>query len=664
MDIRKRLFRKPLTTVLWGILAITMAAMLCIGVTMMYASVSLAQTVDKLHTSIAVSVDPDVLSQFTEDGDNYIEMENMHLFQEDVDFLNSLTSVEGVYFQTLTGGYCPSFAPLISPNRRSTDNNPYYFGMLSGEVTQIFKETDIMFEENLSEVGLEEAELVALCYLEVKVEEFLLANEDYVNPEGYINVRVYLAGQDAMDFFQVGERYVFFGKFDPSYMNFSNFTGMQFLPWLEIPDYAVMRDSGLSRVGWEFDMIGARYVFYYPVAEKLEGSVSDFLADPPSEEWAAMAEAWDILQHSLPILGTGSAESLYAFVHKDAVLEEGRFFTQEEYDTGAKVCMISQDLAKKSGIQVGDTISISQFDCGASDFEPDENESLHPIGDHKLNNPTLCTFTTQLEFLTQEEEFTVVGTYRFINGWLEGSYSFTPNTVLVPQKAQPEGAYGGASGYISMDVTEASGETVTYSAKADGATYGVFLTVKLKNGMISDFLEDMEAAGWADRFITVDQGYDKILSNLQNLIASSMKLLWAVAAGWILLLVLYLLLYQGTQRRNLGIMRSLGANPRQTRNYIFVSGMSLAAIGICVGTFLAAIVVENVQMRLLETAFKDAELTATLNESTLATIAASGQLPWWVLVIIATAQLSLFALTLWFQAFIMSKKSPRMLMGK
>ena len=133
------------------------------------------------------------------------------------------------------------------------------------------------------------------------------------------------------------------------------------------------------------------------------------------------------------------------------------------------------------------------------------------------------------------------------------------------------------------------------------------------------------------------------------------------------LLALYALLYQGSQRKNLGIMRSLGASPKLAAKYLFGSGMTVAGVGIAVGTLLAGSVLRAVQAELFRQSF-GMEISkysnAVLSDNAIHEMVARSQLPLWVILAIGAVQLAVFALILKYQAERTSRCAPRDLLSK
>ena len=54
--------------------------------------------------------------------------------------------------------------------------------------------------------------------------------------------------------------------------------------------------------------------------------------------------------HSAPVLTVEKLEGLAEFANGNAMVTQGRSFFQQEYDSGAAVCLISESLARENGL--------------------------------------------------------------------------------------------------------------------------------------------------------------------------------------------------------------------------------------------------------------------------------------------------------------------------
>lgn len=680
MNIKFRLLRKPFTTLLWGLLVTVMTVLLCVGGALWYSSESAAETIDQLHNTVAYRTDRAYQVTQKANGVSY-SFENKTISAESRKLLESLDSVEAVYTHTLTGGYSPALLPVTGNRTYHNVDESYDDVLVIATISRLGEPTPAYEAYNLSQVGLGGVELGVDVALELKIEEYYIAHDGVIGtgtPRETDAVTMYinfLRESDAA-ILEEGQRYLIYGAY-------LRLLGDYDLPTIDTAGYTILDGNSLRGIGsvsfsdqiplgeelpedyvYTIDSMTYEEVFM----ARLEGSVEDFLADPANGEWAKIAESCAAAQHSVPLLGTDDVQTMYIFTNSQASILEGRFFTREEYDSGARVCILSSTLAEQSGIQVGDTIPISQFWCVDEYVTFGDNDSTDLYAtDGMLNNPTVGHVGADTEFITRDEEFTVVGIYRQRNEWSIGSYDLTPNTVFIPKKAQIPGGFGGFTRLDEVTYTNAAGEEISFSRAVEGATWGVYLSVKLKNGMAADFREAIAGTELEGQFIVTDQGYSAILDSIRSVSQSARSLFALVGGGWALLLLLYILLYQGSQRRNLGIMRSLGATPGEAGRYLWGSGMAVAVMGVTIGTAVSAGIMGVVQQLLYDAATTTVTLSqysaAGPTQQSLRDLLAQSQLPLWALLLLGAAQLLFFAAAMYFQARHLAIQEPRRLLG-
>lgn len=688
MDIRTRLTRKPVTTALWLVLVTAMALFLSVGVALWYSTGNLFDILDEYHSAVAYRLDRGVQYVAGTDGDGHFNVTDRTMSEEQVTALEEMDSVKTVHFHSLSGGYSPSFEPVLGVKNGLIHCFEWYHQsvesykevMIVGTVRKLHWVADYGYRDMWP---IYDGEFYrASAYYLVDVEEIVLAHESY-NIETamadtadtmQMNVSMSFVGEDALAYIQEGERYVFFGNYSPD-------TGFHVNSAAPMPDErynlvqmscnsSILSDGVLQAYEGNWSVLyGNEGVLQ--TAAKLDGTLEEFLADPANIRWAEQVENWNLKQHSVPVLGTPALDTFYVFMKNQASMVEGRMFTQEEYDAGAKVCILSSSLAQRSGLTIGDTIRLSQFPC------INENESVNVyMNDGFLNNPTIGCPIQMPEFVTEDEEFTIVGLYSLRDEWADTSYSITPNTVFIPKKAQIEDTFGGADCERELVVareTDQDGkitrEIVKEKNLVENGSFGVYLSIELVNGRMEDFLREInEDPLLKGQFHTVDQGLENAIKSIEALAASADKLMLLVGLGWVLLLILYVLLYQGGQRQNLGIMRSLGASPKIARDYLFGSGMALASIGVVLGGILSGVIFRIVQSKIAESTLAQVDKSAysagaALTEDALVEMVSMSQISAPMLLALCAAQLAVIAVALWLHAGSMAKRKPRNLLG-
>lgn len=669
MDIRKRLTRKPMTTAVWVLLVMTMAVLLSVGAAMMYSSAGLAEILDGYHTSIAVRTDRGRWEEKVEWSNGEIltmmKYADKSFTEEDEAWFEGLECVEDVYFHTLTAAYSPELVPAINPADYMDTASDYARVFLVGELTELAHVVDYSeYGYNPDYVGL-----YGILHLEQMIQEhngFTRRNED---SDDYLNFQINIP-KAYLDEIQEGRRYVLYGGYESLShgMNFLSY-GVQIEsehPWLIVnSDSGMLNDTPAYVETYD----GDTPIYGIPYIKPIDGTLEAFLADPENELFVQAIERLNKQHHSLVVLGTENVNALHSFVSNGASVTQGRTFSEEEYASGAHVCMISETVANQSGIQVGDTVTLSQFLCQSTAFNPNQNPSISERSpDGMQNNPEVGKISMYTEY-APAEEFTVVGLYRIGAEWADTSYAFTPNTVLIPKAAQIDGAYGGYSEkYVVYSKTDIYGETATLEDVDCEGTFGIYFSIKLKNGMVSEFEELMASdERFQGEFLTIDQGFGAVMDSLDEISASTAKLTGIILVGWVLLLAVYVLLYQSNQRKNIGIMRCLGASSKDAAHYLWLSGLAAAAIGIAAGTAVSSAVMRAVQRKLLDTAI--VQLPSQYSSSMLTAEAVQmmmvqSQLPVWMMLLLAAAQIAVFALALWLHARHLTNQPPRELLVK
>ena len=713
MDVRKRLLRRPVRTILWQIMLISMSLLIGVSSVLVYASNRLTTVLDQHQTTIATQQ-----LNIQKIGPSEWRTYPVQLYQEDIDALKALDMVKDIDLRTLTGAYIPELSARIGLSNRygmnlmNVDqfdewnaNASYDKVVLVGTVEQAWMDSaQSVVDYDLSAIGGPELAIGYDCLAIVNIDQVIVAHEDYeffpseefTEYNGKIIVEYpffYAEEQDGYNknFFEVGETYVLRGCFDPQvFKRSTDPSSVSFATRLN-PSMIIMNAVGYGMTeenqlvaysdmetdSSPFDDSGIEVISSYGgerrvLAEKVETTVEDVLG---SDHWQEIITLYDQTLHSFPVIGTEYLESIYCFLKNEASIVSGRTFTQTEYDNGEKVCIISESVATNAGIQVGDSLTFNQFHV-AKDYASG-NESLDYGIDGFMNNPAIGYEPIPYGFETENETFTVVGIYRLENEWENSAYSITPNTIFVPQKAQIPGGFGGASyeeerfetQWVSYDDGEWIKDTGPHIVLVDNGVLGIYMSIILENGRMADFEEAIKETDYADRlFLTFDQGYEAAQESIRSVINMANKLFAFASAGWGLLLLLYILLGQSPERKNLGIMRSVGAKPKQARRYLFLSGLIPAVIGVMIGTLLSNQAAMLVQDKLVSLTLTQAQSSAhsggmVLDNSALAGMLAESTLSAQGVLILAGIQLCIIGAALWLHAAYLAHKKPRKLLG-
>ena len=218
----------------------------------------------------------------------------------------------------------------------------------------------------------------------------------------------------------------------------------------------------------------------YPCLVKLPAGLTaeEYLAtEEGKEKFGDVIEMFEKNIHSVPVVLTDSLMSMYNFSAGITPIKEGRAFTDEEYASGAQVCVISTALAKANDLKVGDRLEFQFYNRGKLYAE-----------DTKLATDTefYAPYFNGITPITDTMEYEIVGICKN-DKFLFGEHDFTPNTVFIP----------------SASMTD---EAVRENLNADWEPMSTKLTsVIIENGKLYEFREEMESLGYGDCFLYSDE---------------------------------------------------------------------------------------------------------------------------------------------------------------
>ena len=299
-------------------------------------------------------------------------------------------------------------------------------------------------------------------------------------------------------------------------------------------------DSGL----WTMQTVDYGRYDLPSIQELPEGVTAREIIDSTSA-WQTALKALDVTNHSVPVLTVEKLEGLAEFANGNAMVTQGRSFFQQEYDSGAAVCLISESLARENGLNVGDVLPLSLYE---------DDPGLPPIYARVQEscNPRASVFVTQ-EGFRQETEYTIIGLYRQSSEWVTTPTSFTPNSVFAPEKS-------------------VTCRTVTGSC-------GVWSSLILQNGTIDRMEARLEENDLGGTVTYYDQGYSDIVESLDGFSRVSRTVLWVGLALWVVVLAAYCVLFPLQEGKTALRMWTLGTVKQDITGSIWLSSAAVAVIG-------------------------------------------------------------------------------------
>ena len=327
---------------------------------------------------------------------------------------------------------------------------------------------------------------------------------------------------------------------------------------------------------------------YLPIAPYEDG----FFETERGAFFQDIIDAYRATASSLNAITTNDLAAMRPFHSGGVRIAEGRAFTEEEYASGAKVCLVSDYIAELNGWQVGDTLPLSFY------------EARYLFG----NTYRCSAFRMPTTSFFDAGEYTVIGIY---SGNVIRNYSGVR-------------AYAKGNGLDAKDVLLPAG-SVANTPLPELSQYTT--TIRLENAEAQAFMAEMAASGLMEEqdggyelgLTVYDQGYSLVAPGLNQLSrVSRLTLLLSAAAAGLAVLVLAVI-HVLRMRREIAAMRSLGTKKRQIMA-IALSGVLLvcllgAAVGACAGHVLSAEVTERVLASAEEDA-ADTTFTAMMGEET------------------------------------------------
>ena len=284
------------------------------------------------------------------------------------------------------------------------------------------------------------------------------------------------------------------------------------------------------------------------IQELPDGVTAQEVIDSTSS-WRMAMESIQTNNHSVPVLAVDSVEGMLEFASGRTQITQGRSISQEEYRDGAAVCLISETLARESGLDVGDTLPLSLY-------EKEKNLMPTMVGD---SDPTAYYYLPQRGF-QQETEYTVIGLYRQSSEWGKTVASFTPNSVLTPKKSVT----------CAME---------TGSSAIEASPSGLWGTMILKNGTADQMESRLAENGLGGTVTYYDQGYSDIVESLDGYTRVSRTVLCVGLALWAVVLAAYCVLLPMQEGKTALRMWTLGAKRRDIAGQIWTPSALMATAG-------------------------------------------------------------------------------------
>ena len=364
-----------------------------------------------------------------------------------------------------------------------------------------------------------------------------------------------------------------------------------------------------------------------------------------TEETAYWEDLWEHTAYtasSFCVTLTNDISLVPAWQMGGMYLYEGRAITAEEYESGAKVCMVSSEMAQCMGWKIGDKLDLNLYAYGG------------------FYDRTGTTQVTQPQYQFYQTGFMDQGEYEIV-----GLYGQNEISVTEGQTAQYF--------YQSWNAIYAPTKSVSnLPAEETWPIQPSLLTLQLQNGSIDSFQKAVEQLGLTDQAegeytletAFLDQGYESVGPGLQKMQSTARVLLLVSGALLLVTLVLAAYFFAQQHKHSAGILRMLGGSKGQALRGILVCALLLALVSAAIGSLSGGVLGQVVGDSILsgsKNAWSDDTLISTSNGIQVEITVGSDP---WLTALGGLAIAALFALLLVLFVCLYLGKEPRALLPK
>ena len=306
----------------------------------------------------------------------------------------------------------------------------------------------------------------------------------------------------------------------------------------------------------------------HPIRNRIEEITEGFYdEDGRGQDWLRWVDFYGQEQYLFPVMPTHSLQMIPAFQDHRAFLSDGREITSQEFESGARVCMIQKDTMLVNGWQVGDKISLPlQYTLYGQDATLMDGRyfffSFSPL---KADGQPYEIFW--------DAEYEIVGVYDLLSKVnVYNKADLYADTILIPKAS----------------VRASDADNIALYNYLDGKT----ATFQIPNGTIDEFDAALRAAVPEAESLVItynDNGYTDIMKSLQSTRTTALLLfiVGLLAAVVIVLLLLYFFIVR--ERKRTAIERSLGMSKRQCRVSLLAGVLAVTVLAAGIGTAAGAV---------------------------------------------------------------------------
>ncbi|MDD4543127.1 MAG: hypothetical protein PHY13_05080 [Clostridia bacterium] len=387
---------------------------------------------------------------------------------------------------------------------------------------------------------------------------YVVEDSKYENIE-YISISGTSLTTDLEFPFKAGEKYIIYAYisgYDNEYKRWTGTINYKSLGNTDYEEYHVLsEEEKKEHPEYNRDFVYKILDDSMLLCHILSTDAQSFL-DSGNEIWNEIVNNCRITKHSTEILLTDDMYRIYTFNVGDAYVYRGRIIREDEYEEGAKVCLINSSFAYYNGLDIGDKIKLSVYEsdftvgnrivrssgAGSTVGENDSVEYFAPLG-YKGQG-----------FIT-EVEYEIVGMYSLPPSAARGELLISQNVLIAPSKSI-EGDFNTKP--VEVEVVRRIDEVI-HRFKMERTSIPGSFSVVIENGKTEEFEEEMTALGYGGMFYYFDQNYSQISGILDGYMKTASFIVLISVLAWVCIAAVFLSIYMISSRKSLATMLSLGS---------------------------------------------------------------------------------------------------------
>lgn len=294
----------------------------------------------------------------------------------------------------------------------------------------------------------------------------------------------------------------------------------------------------------------------------------------PGSLWLTLVEETRMQDYIHPVLAASSG-SLMPCVRQNSIKIRGRMITEEEFASGAKVCLVGKDMAQRNLLWEGKTVKLSLL-ASMYGYSQNSYRVMGWTGFQLPQGTSLLDSEGQILQPFWEEEYEVIG-------------------VFEPRYGTEELAYGDMFIIPAQSVQASDEEHVIYYGPMNRGN----ASFQIPNGAAGSFVEKMNAAipEIAARVVLEfdDMGYSRAMDSLREAqqTAFLLFLVGFLAAAAIVALLMYFFIV--LEKKRTAMERSLGLSNRQCRASLLAGVMTVTLCAALLGSTAAGVMLNQAE---------------------------------------------------------------------